>query len=178
MKIYSDFLTEEECKETINLLEEQYWQKHSYKDGVTGNSEQYENDLSVCFGYGDFFDEQMNKIWGFIKEYYTHINQKTFDTWHGYTRIRYNRYSEGEEMRNHIDHINTIFDGERKGIPVLSVLGSLNDDYEGGKLLFFNDVEVIIPPGSILIFPSTFMWPHLVTPVTKGKRYSFVSWVW
>lgn len=178
MKLYPDFLTKKECEETIKLLQEQYWNKHSYADANSGFTNQFENDLSICFGHGVFFDEQTKKIWNYLKEYMDYIDQKTFNTWHGYTRIRYNRYDVGEEMRNHIDHISSMFDGEIKGVPTLSILGSLNDDYEGGKLLFFNDVEVIIPAGSLLIFPSTFMWPHLVTPVTKGTRYSFVSWVW
>ena len=30
----------------------------------------------------------------------------------------------------HADHIHSMFDGEKKGIPILSVLGVLNDDYE------------------------------------------------
>ena len=81
-------------------------------------------------------------------------------------------------MRNHIDHISSIFDGQVKGVPILTVLGSLNNNYQGGKLIFFNDVEIENPAGSIIIFPSTFMWPHMVTPVTKGTRYSFVSWIW
>jgi len=28
----------------------------------------------------------------------------------------------------------------------------------------------------MLIWPSNFMYPHLVKPVTKGIRYSVVSW--
>lgn len=36
-------------------------------------------------------------------------------------------------MRKHYDHIHSIFDGQRKGIPVLSMLGILNNDYEGGE---------------------------------------------
>ena len=29
----------------------------------------------------------------------------------------------------------------------------------------------------LIIFPSIFLYPHLVKPVKKGTRYSFVSWV-
>jgi len=53
-------------------------------------------------------------------------------------------------------------------------------DYEGGTFEFWNGLKKpIIPPileqGSILIFDSR-MW-HQVTPITKGIRYSLVSWV-
>ena len=32
-----------------------------------------------------------------------------------------------------------MFDGERKGIPILSVLGVLNDDYEGGEFYLIDE---------------------------------------
>ena len=32
--------------------------------------------------------------------------------------------------------------------------------------------------GDIIIFPSNFMYPHKVEPVTKGIRYSYISWIW
>ena len=28
----------------------------------------------------------------------------------------------------------------------------------------------------MILFPSCFMYPHEVTEVTKGERYSFISW--
>ena len=30
--------------------------------------------------------------------------------------------------------------------------------------------------GDILLFPSNFMYPHEVKEITKGVRFSFVSW--
>lgn len=68
----------------------------------------------------------------------------------------------------------------------LSTVVFLSDpkDYEGGEFCFnfFHpknedgsmEVKEIKSKGSILVFPS-FMW-HCVKPVTKGTRYSLVSW--
>lgn len=92
------------------------------------------------------------------------------------TDLRINRYIEGTEMKMHHDHINSIFDGEKKGIPVLSLVGVLNDDYEGGEFTFFDNSKVELGAGDILIFPSNFLYPHKVNKVTKGERWSFVSW--
>ena len=80
-------------------------------------------------------------------------------------------------MALHADHIHSIFDGERKGIPILSVLGVLNDDYEGGEFVLI-DEKIDLSKGDIIIFPSNFMYPHKVEPVTKGTRYSYISWIW
>ena len=66
---------------------------------------------------------------------------------------------------------------ERKGIPILSVLGVLNDDYEGGEFVLI-DEKINLSKGDIIVFPSNFMYPHKVEPVTKGTRYSYISWIW
>jgi len=31
--------------------------------------------------------------------------------------------------------------------------------------------------GSIVFFPSNFMYPHSIEPITKGTRYSIVAWL-
>ena len=81
-------------------------------------------------------------------------------------------------MQNHCDHIHSMFDGVRKGVPILSLIGILSNDYEGGELTFFEDKKIDTKKGDLLVFPSNFLYPHKVAPVTKGVRYSYVSWVW
>jgi predicted 2-oxoglutarate/Fe(II)-dependent dioxygenase YbiX len=54
----------------------------------------------------------------------------------------------------------------------------LNNDYEGAKFIMFDDYEIKLGAGDLLLFPSVFLYPHRVTPVTKGERYSFISWSW
>ena len=64
----------------------------------------------------------------------------------------------------------------------ISVSAILNDDYEGGELLFSTiekDSTVKITnikarKGDLVIFPSFI--EHKVAPVTKGTRYSIVAW--
>lgn len=53
----------------------------------------------------------------------------------------------------------------------------LNDDYEGGEFAFF-DRELVykLKKGSCIMFPSNFMYPHEIMPVTSGTRYSIVTW--
>ena len=54
---------------------------------------------------------------------------------------------------------------------------NLNNDYEGAEL-YINDEQILLDTGSIVFFPSTFLYPHKVKPTTKGVRYSFVSWAY
>jgi predicted 2-oxoglutarate/Fe(II)-dependent dioxygenase YbiX len=60
---------------------------------------------------------------------------------------------------------------------VLSVLLYLNDDYEGGEIEFrHSEVKIKPEPGSVLFFPSNFLYIHEVHPVTKGPRYALPNW--
>jgi PKHD-type hydroxylase len=58
----------------------------------------------------------------------------------------------------------------------ISILLSDPSDFEGGELQFKNmeDHKVLTKRGSIIVFPSFI--EHRVTPVTKGVRYSAVTW--
>jgi predicted 2-oxoglutarate/Fe(II)-dependent dioxygenase YbiX len=53
----------------------------------------------------------------------------------------------------------------------------LNDDFEGGEFAFFGKELIYkLEKGDALMFPSNFMYPHEVMPVTKGTRYSIITW--
>jgi predicted 2-oxoglutarate/Fe(II)-dependent dioxygenase YbiX len=54
---------------------------------------------------------------------------------------------------------------------------ALNDDYEGGEFAFFDrELKYKLKKGSCIMFPSNFMYPHEIMPVTSGTRYSIVTW--
>lgn len=60
----------------------------------------------------------------------------------------------------------------------VSVICYLNDDYEGGELEFiFLGLKIKPKKGTIIAFPSYFEFTHRVHPVTKGDRFSLVTWI-
>jgi len=79
------------------------------------------------------------------------------------------RYKEGQFYTQHTDSF--------KDCPrAVSCSFILNDDYEGGEFAFF-DRELKYKPkkGSCIMFPSNFMYPHEIMPVTSGTRYSIIT---
>jgi predicted 2-oxoglutarate/Fe(II)-dependent dioxygenase YbiX len=60
----------------------------------------------------------------------------------------------------------------------LAVLLYLNDDYEGGNLVF-PELHINIRPkkGMLVAFPATHNYIHGVEPVTKGERFAIVTWM-
>ena len=95
-------------------------------------------------------------------------------SWNG---IDFLRYTKERRFTRHVDHVNTIFDGERRGIPILTIIGWLNDDFEGGEF-HLCDKKIDSKTGDVIMFPSNFVYPHEVKPILSGVRYSWVTWVW
>lgn len=80
------------------------------------------------------------------------------------------RYKEGEFYEEHIDS----FIHHNRSI---SCSLMLNDDYDGGEFSFFKrKLKFKLKKGSVIMFPSNFMFPHEILPVQKGTRYSIVTW--
>jgi predicted 2-oxoglutarate/Fe(II)-dependent dioxygenase YbiX len=181
VKIYPA-LDDQFCKKIISELKEVEWQQHQFYDPLskTYGTRNGNKELDITWDSIESKKELTDKVWKVIKQYIvTDLNKAYFDGWSGFTNIRFNKYKKSKLMDLHCDHIHSMFDGNMKGIPILSVLGLLNDDYEGGKFLMFDEQkEFKFKTGDIMIFPSVFLYPHRVTPVTKGTRHSFVSWVW
>jgi Rps23 Pro-64 3,4-dihydroxylase Tpa1-like proline 4-hydroxylase len=60
---------------------------------------------------------------------------------------------------------------------ILSTVSYLNDDYVGGEIEFVNSKVKIKPPaGSIIFFPSNYLYVHEVHPIVSGERYSLPHW--
>lgn len=102
-----------------------------------------------------------------IKKYNEMYPEAQIESDYGYDLLR---YEEGQFYKQHTDSF--------KLMPrEISCSFALNDDYEGGEWGFF-DREIVIKAkkGSVVMFPSNFMFPHEIMPVKKGKRYSIITW--
>lgn len=86
----------------------------------------------------------------------------------GYELLRYN---EGEFYVEHSDSY-------KESPRALSCIISLNEDYEGGEISFFSrELTYKLKKGSVIMFPSNFMYPHEIRKVTNGTRYSIITWL-
>ena len=58
----------------------------------------------------------------------------------------------------------------------------LNNNYDGGELFFYHPItkkpysQAHLNEGDLIMFPSNFLYPHQVSPIKKGIRYSVVAW--
>jgi len=163
------------------LSDNNTWQKHQYSNSKTFEvkSKNADKELDVCYGTNLTYLKDLQELtWKALEKYIVieKLGGDTFQGWKGFSPIRFNRYKKGQIMSKHQDHIQSLFTGDKRGIPILSIVAVLNDDYEGGEFIMFDDYEIKFKPGDLIVFPSVFLYPHLVKPVKKGIRYSFVSW--
>lgn len=92
------------------------------------------------------------------------------------------RYQEGQFYKRHVDNLllSSRLEEAERGIPIrdISVIGYLNEDFEGGET-FFDRQNIKVKPklGNVLVFPAYYTHPHQSLPMLKGQKYSFTTWL-
>ena len=196
IKIFSSkFFSKKQCQLIINSLDDSKKLTHQFyfpKQEKIKNKAVYEimgNDPLLCLlqdekreSVGNLIQDQWYKIisayiidWVAKKE-----KMKWFRGWNGYSFPKFVEYNKGTSMQKHCDHIFSLFehDGKPRGVPVLSIITALNDDYSGGEIRMCEKYKYKLKTGETLVFPSNFLYPHEVKKITKGTRHSMVSWVY
>jgi prolyl 4-hydroxylase len=93
------------------------------------------------------------------------------------------RYQPGEFYKRHIDNIllSSRVEEANLSIPTrdISIIGYLNDDFEGGQT-FFDRQSLTVQPcaGSAIVFPANFLYPHQSLPVLSGTKYAWTTWLY
>ena len=178
----NNFLSKSYCEDVIQEISTSTWTKHEWVGVDEPTLSTLEVGANSLNGHGNFdvtepavsniVNTITNDLDSVIREYI-----KPYDfIWFGHTSIKLFQYLPEQAMSFHYDHVRDIFDGERKGVPIFTVVGALNDDYSGGELIMFDDYKIEIKQGDVILFPSNFLYPHRVSPVTEGIRYSYASW--
>ena len=81
------------------------------------------------------------------------------------------KYGTGQQFTNHIDDHPSY---HRR----ISTVYYLNDNYTGGEINFPRFGITFKPKANqMIVFPSTYVYNHSVSPVIEGERYAVVSWL-
>ena len=177
--VFDNILSEELC----DMIFEEYANSDEWVDTLVGpernlnknvrncrqlllsDSEVIKNNHDKRLKIDKMIHESVNKV---IREY-TKIHENfSIDIDTGYTLLKY------EEGEFYIEHTDSFKQQQRS----LSCSIHLNEDYMGGEFAFFGrEMMIRSKKGSAIVFPSNFMYPHEVMPVTQGTRYSIITWL-
>jgi hypothetical protein len=181
IKIYDEVLP---WKVLSNLI--RFSNVSNFKEAEVAGFDQNRKDFNIRKTYtlalSNLSDSMSNVHWfNLLYNYFNkNLRQYKFDLnildheYKNVTNIEILKYENTGFYTWHVDHF--------ADIPrTMSCILLLNNDYEGGNLCFRNpdgsgEWEVEVKPNRMIIWPSNFLYPHTVKPVTKGKRYSVVAW--
>ena len=119
--------------------------------------------------YWNFIKSEIERLFYFYKAKFPQMKSTKIN------QIDLLKYNPNDKYEVHTDHFTTV-------ARHLSIIINLNDNYKGGDLVFFDQKEketmkLKLGKGSVVFFPSNFMYPHSIQPITKGTRYSIVAWL-
>jgi len=181
IRIYDNVLSEEVLNNFIKICKNQ----SVFEDGqIIGSDKEIVNKQvrdTKIWNLSNINEESLTTVhwcnyYGFIfnkyfRRYFTELNIN--DSFRLST-IQVLKYTKGGHYQFHVDHA--------LSIPrTLSGIFLVNDDYEGGALMFRtptgdHTLEIKKIKNRIIVWPSNFLFPHAVQPVVSGERYSIVSW--
>jgi len=181
IKIYDDILP---LNTLSNLIK--FASKSNFKEAKVGGGDQNRIDFNVrrtyVFSLNNYSNFMSDVHWfNFLgKNFETFLKKYQFDTkcidydYVSILDIGILKYENTGFYTWHVDHF-------ANNPRTMSCIFLLNNDYEGGNLCFRNpdgsgEWEVEVKPNRMIIWPSNFLFPHTVKPVTKGTRYSIVAW--
>lgn len=180
IKVYENIISDELCEQILNEYYDDEWES-SYLGKDNEINKEVRSCTQIMISLQDSISKNKknresldNQIFECTKnaiiQYCDDFPDLEISSDSGYTLLK---YEEGQFYKQHVDS----FKQEQRA---LSCSFILNDDYEGGEFAFF-DRKIKLKPkkGSVVMFPSNFMYPHEVMPVQNGIRYSIITWfVW
>lgn len=170
IKVMSNFLTKEECEIIIDYANK----KNKQIAGVGDNAIDKKTRKNKVVWFGDK-DASLAWVYHKIASFVFNENTKhyKFDLYGLTENLQFTIYDTID------DHYKWHYDSGAAQVRKLSLSIQLSDpkDYEGCELEFIEDGDknALKPQGTVILFPSYLA--HRVTPLTKGIRYSLVTWV-
>jgi predicted 2-oxoglutarate/Fe(II)-dependent dioxygenase YbiX len=176
--VIKNALTSSLCEAILN----EYKNSNEWVDAIVGNSGKINKGVRNCktigisqpiiIGTNKKIRQKLDKYifasaGECIKKYNNKFQDCQIEEDSGYDLLK---YDEGGYYSSHTDS----FKARPRAVSCSFIL---NDDYEGGEFAFFDrELKYKLEKGDALMFPSNFMYPHEVMPVTKGTRYSVITW--
>ena len=184
INIYKGVLSKKQCSDIVNTLEHNLsgngmysWQGAKvtegneaildarncldFKIGQKNLGPETENNKELYRIHQEAFDgfypavEDYGHYWGVVMRYYEVFNFVKYE-------------GIGQHFAVHADHGPAY-------VTTVSAVGYLNDNYEGGELIFPRfDLKIKPETGDLVVFPSTFIYEHSSEPIIEGDKYSIV----
>ena len=159
-------LSDETCDDLIKLFEKSEHKNRLERDGYPNWT-----NLFIC----NHHRKEEKKL----QHTYTAVSRK-YQNWLGEYGINFNTNDfifEGSNIKKYVGGTNDVYKRHADVASLetcqrfVAMLFYLNDDFEGGKTIFYPKCEITPKKGSVIVFPPYWLFPHEGTPVLKGNKY-------
>lgn len=160
IKIVNNFISDSECTVLIDFIKKfakaqefpVQWD-NGFNPTVTRKT--YTN-LGTAFKYVPLVQDILEKEYGFA------VKNKS---------VSVARWDAGDSLDLHVDDLGTTNTNH------MATLIYLNDDYEGGEIVFPTHNFSFRPKmGDLIMFPGNMHYPHKVNKIISGVRFSIPMW--
>tara|TARA_B100001057_G_scaffold465416_1_gene521537 strand:+ start:395 stop:979 length:585 start_codon:yes stop_codon:yes gene_type:complete len=132
--------------------------------------EGYRSQITIEPEYGEVFNlihKAHIRLMPRIYEHYgdTLPKDPIYDKYSGYWLCK---YPEGGYLSSHAD-----VDADAGSV---TTSYCINEDYDGGDICFWGKHNIASEGNSAHVYPSNHLFKHEVKPVTRGERYSVITW--
>jgi hypothetical protein len=162
--VFDDFISREKCDEIVNEIE-----KHAVRDeskfipSTRVKCFAVEPGAQIALKCRKYIVDKLKRFSDMMTTTYSVVCDRSqliqFRKIYGATKIHYDGHDENI-LRN------------------LSVILALNDDYEGGELVFpLQEYEIKLKKGQLIAFPPYWTHPHYTNDLKNGTyRYTINTW--
>ena len=169
IKVYDNVLDKNICKKIVETADESRFKKARVGNNTVKTDTRNCYDAEIDKDFDKIIFESVGKV---LTLYQNDIGTfadgaEGVDT--GYNHLIY-KGSEKGMYKTHTDHF-----GKEPRLLSISIL--LNDNFDGGNFCFFDEYVIEKKVGTAIAFPSNFMFPHAVLPVSNGDRHAIITWI-
>lgn len=187
IQIFENTLSKDICQQIIKDFE---LNRNSWKNGITGSGYDHFNkitkELSFDEGYLDKYNYLLhNVIRIYLLKYMKYLKLIYFDSDLHDKGFQLQKYIKNEGLfKNHTDNsieLTNKVDLSLSNIEVsnriITFIFYLNDVQEGGETVFLN-FKIKPKQGSLLLFPSTWTYPHRGEMPISNDKYIITGWIY
>ena len=167
--VIEDYLSKSVCKDLSEAMAHTAWRRCK----SDSEAENYNSMQNISFLANDMEDDIVK-----IASYEFGVNLSVFAG-----RGNFHRWDVGDSLSLHTDAekedctapLASYIDMYQPPTAIsYTALVYINDDYQGGELVFpQHNLKIKPKSGTLVMFPSTCMYPHEVAEVASGVRYTY-----
>ena len=123
--------------------------------------------------------EEITKIKEYVEQFYVDYCQYLFrqnkntPNILSLSEVSFDYLEEGMSLKKELIYKPSFEKNNRSDFQVLSFIGVFNEEYSGGEITLLDDKKISLCTGSILVFPSNFMFKYKMNAVKTAGLCSF-----